>query len=366
VAHSAYGALAAIDTGHIGGVERQQSLMARWLAGRGYQVSMITWDEGQGDRVRIGGVRVVKMCPKDAGIKAVRFLWPRWTSLARAMRRADADIYYYNRGDLGLGQVALWCRRHRRKCVYSVASDADCDPALPVLAPRRERWLYRYGLRHADRVIVQTRRQRQMLREGFGIRAAVVPMPCEQVRRPSAARPSANGPPHVLWIGRISPEKRLELLLDTARQCPDTVFDVVGTANAQTEYASTLTRRAAEMANVVLHGRRPHAELGGFYGRAKALCCTSAYEGLPNTFLEAWSLGLPVLSTFDPDGVIAEHGLGWCASSVAELVAGIHTAVASPRKWRAASRAARLYYRRNHRHEPCMERFDSIFREVAR
>ena len=32
VAHFAYGELASIDTGHIGGVERQTSQMAKWLA----------------------------------------------------------------------------------------------------------------------------------------------------------------------------------------------------------------------------------------------------------------------------------------------------------------------------------------------
>lgn len=33
VAHFAYGALAGGEHGHIGGVERQTSLMAKWLAG---------------------------------------------------------------------------------------------------------------------------------------------------------------------------------------------------------------------------------------------------------------------------------------------------------------------------------------------
>jgi hypothetical protein len=56
VAHFAYGALSRTDTGHVGGIERQCSLMARWFAARGYRVSMITWDEGQEDGVEIDGV----------------------------------------------------------------------------------------------------------------------------------------------------------------------------------------------------------------------------------------------------------------------------------------------------------------------
>ncbi|MBL7145005.1 MAG: hypothetical protein ISS76_12290 [Phycisphaerae bacterium] len=61
VAHFVYGALAGGDGGHIGGVERQTSLMARWFAGRGHEVSMLTCDEGQEDGVEIDGVRVFKM-----------------------------------------------------------------------------------------------------------------------------------------------------------------------------------------------------------------------------------------------------------------------------------------------------------------
>ena len=67
VAHFAYGAMAGGATGHISGVERQTSLMARWFAARGYPVSMLTWDEGQKDGAVIDGAQIVKMCRTDAG-----------------------------------------------------------------------------------------------------------------------------------------------------------------------------------------------------------------------------------------------------------------------------------------------------------
>ena len=83
VAHLAYGAMTGGNGGFIGGVERQTSLMARWLAARGYRVSLITWDEGQEDGVVIDGVQVFKVCRKEAGIKGLRFFWPRWSSLPK-------------------------------------------------------------------------------------------------------------------------------------------------------------------------------------------------------------------------------------------------------------------------------------------
>src|SRR5262245_5737824 len=159
VAHTSYGAMAGGTHGDIGGIQRQQSMMARWLAARGWRVDMLTWDEGQPSQIVHDGVRVLKICRRDAGLPGLRFVHPRWTNLCRAMRLADADLYYHNSAEYVTGQVALWCRRNGRRFVYSAASDPACDARLPTLRALRERILYRYGLRHADGLIVQTRKQ---------------------------------------------------------------------------------------------------------------------------------------------------------------------------------------------------------------
>src|SRR5688572_6882427 len=199
VAQNAYGALLDRPTRHSGGIERQQSLHARWFAGQGYRVSLVTWDEGQADGDVVAGVRVVKLCRADEGLPGLRFVHPRWTSLWRALRRAEADIYHYASGDLALGQIALWCRRQRRLAVYSVSATGAADRTLPDLAPARERILYRYGVRHANRVIVQTRRQQRMLREGFGIDSVLVPMPSEGLPgEQGKPRDEPSGRPRVL------------------------------------------------------------------------------------------------------------------------------------------------------------------------
>jgi glycosyltransferase involved in cell wall biosynthesis len=58
----------------------------------------------------------------------------------------------------------------------------------------------------------------------------------------------------------------------------------------------------------------PHAALVEELASAVALVSTSSFEGMPNTFLEAWSQGVPVLTlSFDPDGVVRGRGLGVAA-----------------------------------------------------
>lgn len=365
VAHLAYGAFVGGRHGFIGGVERQTALMARWFAKRGHAVRVLTWDEGQQDGTEIDGVRILTMCRKEAGIKGVRFFWPKWTSLVAALKRADADVYYQNCGEYVTGQVALWCRRQGRKFVYSIASDPDCDARLPEMHKLRERVLYRYGLKRADRVIVQTRRQREMLQTGFQRNAVLIPMPCPGPSEEEYAgqERDRNGSQRVLWLGRICEVKRPDRLLDLAEACPDIPFDFVGPA-ADTEYCRQVCERAKTLRNVVLHGPAARERVSEFYRQARIMCCTSDFEGFPNTFLEAWSHGLPIVSTFDPDGLIAENNMGVVASDQQGLAAGIRTLLNDHQCWQSASQAARQYYLCNHTVDAVMPKFENVFREV--
>jgi glycosyltransferase involved in cell wall biosynthesis len=367
VSHAAYGAMTGGTTGHIGGVERQTSFTARWFAARGYPTSLVTWGEGPVEDEWVDGVQIIKVCPRGAGVPGLRFFHPRWTSLRTALGRADADVCYQNCAEEVTGQVALWCRRYGRPFVYSVASQADCDPRLPTLRRRRERILYRYGLRHADQVIVQTRTQQRMLREGFGRESVVIPMPCSG---PSDAEfvepdPPAEGRFRVLWVGRICREKRPDRLLDLAAALPELVFDVAGPFG-EDAYSQSVRQRAALLGNVTVHGGVNRDRMPDFYRGAGCLCCTSDVEGFPNTFLEAWSHGLPVVTTFDPDGLVAEHGLGFPARDVPSLAAALRALATDLGAWRTASRNGRRYYVENHRVDVVLPRFEEVFINVVR
>lgn len=371
VAHNAYGVLAGVDTGHIGGIEVQTPLMARWLAAQGYPVSMITWDESEicGDFKEgqvIDGITVHKLCKREAGLPVVRFLYPRWSSLNAALGRADPDIIYYNCGDLGLGQVVRWAHGRGRKVLYSVANDKDCFRSLPGLKPFRERLLYRYGLAKTDAVVVQTKKQQDLLLQEFGRKARVIPMPSKGIRALSYDRASSRRrgePLRVLWIGRFAEQKRLEWLLDLAVRCPEVHFDVLGGANAVTPYSSMLETRAATVPNVILHGRVNHDGMARFYEQADVLCCTSTHEGFPNVFLEAWSLGMPIVTTFDPDNVVRTHGLGVVAANIEELKEGLSSLVEAD-AWGKASRAAKHYFSRFHEIDSSMALFADEFKQL--
>ena len=353
--------------GNIGGAEMQQAIIGRNLAKHGYRVSFITLDHGQHDEMVIDGMRIIKAYAQDAGIRMLRFAHPRLTSLWRAMRRANADIYYQRTRDSITGIVAAFCRRYRRKFVFAVAHDTDCMTDPPHCPTRHERALYHYGLRRADLVIAQTVTQQKLLRENFGIDSVFMPNCAPDYGRcPVLADtvPSTREK-RLLWVGQFRPSKRLELLLDVAEQHQDLQFDVIGDSNNESEYVKRLRLRAKSLPNVHLHGIIPHARVQQYYQRSAALICTSRAEGFPNIYLEAWSHGLPVVTTFDPDEVVSRQGLGKVGKDISQLSIGIRELLDSSDRWQKVSRSAREYYMRNHTEEKVIERLERVLLEIV-
>jgi len=179
--------------------------MSKWFARHGYTISMITWDEGQPEAPSSMGSIAQGMCPQRRNCR-VAVLPPQMDQFVAGHAKGGCGYLLLQLRRSRSRQVVMWCRRHARKCVQSVACEADCDPSLPLLKPLRERLLYRYGLHHVDRIVTQTRRQQQMLRDGSGLESTVISMPCEGFDEHGCAQPAASrqGSPHVLWVGRIT------------------------------------------------------------------------------------------------------------------------------------------------------------------
>ena len=310
---------------------------------------------------------MIKTCRQDEGLHGIRFFYPRWTSLNRAMKKADAEIYYHNCAEYVTGQVALWCRLHGRSCIYSVANDTECERISPETRKIHDRLFFRYGLRKANQIIVQTQKQQQMLLNNFGLQSVILPMPCagpnhDYHKPPIPEKGDYNS---VLWVGRIDKQKRLGLLLDVAEALPEVVFDIVGKpSNSDDPYSMNILARATTLPNVNVHGMVSRGQITHFYKNACLLCCTSLYEGFPNTFLEAWSCGLPIVSTFEPDKLISNKNLGIFAKNRLELISGIKTLFGSQPLWQKMSENARRYFEENHSLDQSMRRFENLFLKI--
>jgi glycosyltransferase involved in cell wall biosynthesis len=210
--------------------------------------------------------------------------------------------------------AALAARLRGSRFVYSSANVVDFD--LGRLDRRVNVRLFEWGVRAAAEVVVQTDEQAVLCRRRFG-RDPVV------IRSIAEPAPQRDGVPEAfLWIGRLAPQKGLDVYLELARAVPEGRFQVVAVPGADERSRAMLERARAQLANLEVLLPRPRSELAPLIERAVSIVSTSEYEGMPNVFLEGWSRGVPALAfSHDPDGVIARHGLGAFAAGSHERLA---------------------------------------------
>ena len=325
----------------IGGEQVQHTLLARALARRGLEVSMVVADYGQPDGLEIDGVRLHRAHGLDAGVPVLRFVHPRLTGLWRALTRADAQVYYVSTASPQLGVVAAFARRHGRRVVFRIAHDLDCEPRRLLIRFWRDRKLYEWGLRRAHVVLAQSEQQRSALKSNYGLDSRVAAMLVEP-----AASDLGFGlrDVSVLWVNNLRPFKRPDLALALAVQLPHRQLHMIGGPQSGHEDLFARTRReAAELPNLRFHGRVPYHDVNDFYERARVFVNTSDSEGFPNSYLQAWRRGVPTVSFFDPDGLIRRCGLGHAATSLEDMSAAVDRLTSQPAEWQAASQRCRQF-----------------------
>ena len=296
--------------GRTGGAERQMALLADAIARRDHRVALVVFpvpDPVADAHPRLALVER-RFRPRSGGIVGTVL---EAVSVVRALVAAGGRVTVVRSGTPIVGFIALYSLIWRRRFVFSSANNFDFLSREDM--SRVQLWLYRFGVRRADVTVVQSSEQIELARRAF-------PKIKTPVRIPSFAdEPSdstlGEGEAFV-WVGRLVDYKRPLLYAELAAAVPDARFVLVPhlpqeVTQEQRQVLEELERLAERMDNLEIGQGLPHAALVETLDSAVAVVNTSSFEGMPNTFLEAWGRGVPVLTySFDPDGVVAERGLG--------------------------------------------------------
>jgi glycosyltransferase involved in cell wall biosynthesis len=352
----------------IGGAQVQQTLLARALARRGYHISMVVGDYGQPDGASWDGVKTFKAFSVDEGLPVLRFLYPRWFKLHEAVSRANADIYYYSIAGTQLGQVALFTRLHGRKLIFRIASDADCDPDRLLLQFWREKKLYEYGLRRADAILAQGVNQQQAMARNYGRDSTIARTLVEGSNRGFSL---AERDIPVLWVSNVRQVKRPDRLMDLAHALPELQVHMVGgPVLEEPRIFDEMRERAATLGNLKFHGQVPYHAISDFFERARLFVNTSDVEGFPNTYLQAWARGTPVIGFFDPDGTIAREGLGRAVANLEDMHTAVRELASNAEAWRAASERCKAFMAKEYGEDkilaPYLATIDRLSQQMCR
>ncbi|WP_211236315.1 glycosyltransferase family 4 protein [Desulfovibrio inopinatus] len=315
----------------IGGESVQVTLLAKAFRDIGYDVSLVERDYGQGDVFIIDDIKVLRAFKSGSGLPGIRSLHPKMTGRWRALSQANCDIYYQSSASLLTGVVCWFCRRRGKRFVFRLAHDTDAIPGKYIVKrPLLDGPIYEYGLKKAEIIYAQSIQQQDLLRQNYNLDSILMNM---AVELPSSQEASLPKDIDVLWVNNMRPFKRPDLALDLASQNPDLNIVMIGGATAAyPNLFEEIQRGAVSIPNIDFKGAVPYDQVNEYYARAKVFINTSDTEGFPNSFLQSWIRGVPVLSFFDPDSIIQLKKLGETPRDIDDMAAQIRRLLNNPRE----------------------------------
>lgn len=281
-----------------GGVEHHVEQIGARLVERGHQVTVYS-QSGYGDAAPVTehlGMRVVTM--PTVPVRALEALCHSAMSTAHGLLRGH-DVFHYHA--VGPGLMSPLARFGSRAAVVQTVHGLDADRAKWGGGARKvlnlATWL---SARVPDTTVTVS----QALADHY---AARYERACEYVpngvnvkprRHPQLIRDAYGlaGKDYFLFVGRLVPEKRPDLLLKAFAQVKtDKKLVLVGGSSYTDDYVEELRTLAAQDSRVIMPGYLYGDVLDELFTNAAGFVQPSALEGLPLTLLEAMGSGLPVV-----------------------------------------------------------------------
>lgn len=334
----------------MGGAEYQAKLLAEHLV-KNYDVEISYLTTRSDPDYRAPGYEIVRFST-HRGIRRYGTFFDAYR-LYRALDRLKPDIIYQQVGCAHTGIAAFYALRNDCTMVWRVSSDRSVVPTKINWWRRPHHWIERafleYGIKRAHVVLAQTRAQQGHLAARFGRDDALlvqnfhleVPEP---VRRNDLKR--------VVWIGNLKVLKNPQAFVRLAQRYsdrPDVELVMIGATSDSTSWTNEALDLIRSTANLKYLGALTQEQVNAELESARVLVNTSDYEGFPNTFIQAWLRGVPVVSLHaDPDALLSAEGLGLVSHTEEQLYANVTSLLEAPELAKRMGERCRAYGVRSH------------------
>ena len=265
---------------------------------------------------------IIECYNRKKGIKKLKVIYYQIPSLYKAIKKYNPDYIIQVSASMYTGMLMIVSKMLGIPFIHRIASDVHIDERLNTLIDKREIFLYKIGLKYSDFILVQNTYQYTKLIEKFPKKNIFI------IHNPFALETNASDilprvkREYISWVGHFRYIKNLPVLVTIARKLPNINFKIAGV-----EYPNLddVTKEAIlnlkELKNVEFVGYIKRDEISLFLSKSIALLNTSFTEGFSNTFLEAWALGVPVVTSkkVDPDEIVYKLNLGNVADNFDQL-----------------------------------------------
>jgi glycosyltransferase involved in cell wall biosynthesis len=336
-----------------GGAEVDLYLLGTELAkDTAFEVSFVTADYGQPQREIRGNVAIFKSLTfRENPLSGA---WKIW----RAMKKANADIYFLETASPGVPLAAGFCRWNKKSLVYRTASMLECNGKW-VQEKKVLGKAFAWAMRKACAVITQSIKDQKNLLDTLNISSVVISngLPIPQAESVSKE--------YILWAGRSDVVKGPRRFVELAKQLPQECFVMIcQPATGDRDYEN-LKREAMAVQNLRFCGKVP--EIGEYFQKAKILVNTSDSEGFPITFVEAAAAEAAILSyAVNPDEFLTRYGCGLaCGADMEKLKTGLEFLLENNR-YVEIGQNGRKYAEQTHDITQIIKRYKEIFRTLIK
>lgn len=285
----------------------------------GLKIGILTSKGFKNNLIKKNNFTFIEAFDKNGGIPKLRFLY-RLPKLFFAIKKFNPDFIVQEGAIKDIGLLAIVAKLLGKPFIHRIASDSDVDKRIAYKLSGFKLLSYKIGLRLADKIICQNDYQHEALDNIFSEKTFKLHNPFHIDKNIKIKK--KNDRSYILWIGRFSYIKNIPALLDVVKNCTDIKFKIAGKFDVSVDKKTISSiEHLKKSKNVEFLGYIDNSKILETMSNAYALLNTSFLEGFSNTFLEAWSIGTPIVSTknVNPDNVITNYNLGLVADSYNDL-----------------------------------------------
>ena len=172
----------------------------------------------------------------------------------------------------------------------------------------------------------------------------------------------------MLWTATVRPSKRPEILLEIARRLPNCRFVMIGgpdPGRREAEYVRSIAAAARALPNIEVRGFVPFAEAERAFDGARVVLNTSAYEGFPNTFLQAWARGIPTVGFVDTGSRRDGEPVYDFVHDIGEAAWKLERLMRDDGVWRAASERVAAHFCDRHSIDAVLDQYERVLAAPA-
>lgn len=217
----------------------------------------------------------------------------------KLLRQPRGSLYHVHVAQAFIPELTMLAARLRGgKFVAHFHLDVVPSGAFGMIFSLYKRALFPYMMRSADRVLVFSQDQKTLVNERYRVTTDRISMLPNGIRRGFLRNDTKplHTPTRLLFVGRLSHQKNLTLLLDALEGISrkyETHIVGDGELRSQLEtYASHL-----KLQNVIFTGRKDDDELRKEYEDADIFVLPSEREGMPLVLIDAMAMRLPAVGT---------------------------------------------------------------------